>query len=415
MPKDNGYSFGTPREIDALKALEKRYMAKDKLNNGLFIEVKPTGSKVWLYRYTYNGKQERLTIGRYPDISLKDARAIRDETASLVAKGISPKLEQEKNTKHQITFRHYGEQYIKEVVLKDRATTAIMELYLNNDIYPVIGDLAFSQITIEHIRSIIWKKKDEGKDPTAWQIRGLLSRMFEYAITKGLAEYNLVLAIQAKHVYKAKPRNRHLAITEIRVFYTTLFEMPKIQESYKLGLLLSLLTLLRKSELTNAKWEHIDFEQNTWLVPNPKSDNNGLTRSMVVYLSEQMIDILKKLQQINSESPYIFAGRFNHSPISHNTLNSAQEKAMLKANVEHFTIHDLRRTASTILNEQGFNADVIEKCLNHKATGVRAVYNKAEYANERKKMMQKWSDFVFSTIYEQNLIFFNQVKSNQAG
>lgn len=97
MPKDNGYSFGTPREIDALKALEKRYMAKDKLNNGLFIEVKPTGSKVWLYRYTYNGKQERLTIGRYPDISLKDARAIRDETASLVAKGMSPKLEQEKS------------------------------------------------------------------------------------------------------------------------------------------------------------------------------------------------------------------------------------------------------------------------------------------------------------------------------
>ena len=115
--------FSTDREIQNFKAQEKRYSVKDKLNNGLFIEVKETGIKSWHYRYTFEGKQERLVIGRYPDLSLKDARQIRDESASKVAKGISPKREKEDKKAgllKSVLLKAYGERYLNEVIKKDR-------------------------------------------------------------------------------------------------------------------------------------------------------------------------------------------------------------------------------------------------------------------------------------------------------
>ena len=174
---------------------------------------------------------------------------------------------------------------------------------------------------------------------------------------------------------------------------------------------MSLLTLLRKSELLRAKWEHINFESRIWLIPETKADSKtGSSREMVIYMSDQIIEILKELKTIAGTEPYVFVGRQSGTHISHNAFNESQKNALKLTDLADFTIHDLRRTASTHLNEQGFNRDAIEKCLNHSALGVRAVYNKAEYAEEREKMLQKWSNYIFSVIYEQNVIFFNEAK-----
>lgn len=413
MPKSNGFFFSTDREIQNLKPEQKRYSVKDKLNNGLFIEVKESGIKTWHYRYSLNGKQERLTIGRYPDLSLKEARQVRDESASMVAKGISPKQEkqdQKAGRLNSLLFKDYGDRYLNEVILKDRANPYNMILTLNNDIYPILGHIALNQISVDDIRRTIWRKKEQGYDAAANQVRGLLKRMFEYAVTLGLVPYNPVLSIPTRHIFKGKPRERYLSTTEIRTFYTTLLN-SRIYKPRKLGLVLSLLTLLRKSELLRAKWEHINFEKRVWLIPETKADSaTGHSREMLVYLSDQMIEILRELQTIAGNEPYVFVGRQRGTYISHNAFNTAQKAALALTNIPNFTIHDLRRTASTHLNEQGFNRDAIEKCLNHTIGGVRGVYNKAEYAEERIRMMQKWSDFVFSVIYEPNLIFFNQVR-----
>ncbi|ATO19115.1 hypothetical protein BS636_05275 [Acinetobacter sp. LoGeW2-3] len=410
MPKISGLFFSTDREIQNLKPQEKRYSVKDKLNNGLFIEVKESGIKSWHYRYTFDGKQERLVIGRYPDLSLKDARLIRDESAAMVAKGISPKQQKDKEKKGKsssILFKDYGERYLNEVIKKDRKDPYNMVLYLNNDIYPFMGHITIKDISIEDVRRVIWRKKEQGYDAAANQVRGLLKRMFDYAVTLGLVLYNPILAIPSRHVFKSKPRDRYLSTDEIRKFYTTVLD-SRIYRARKLGLLLSLLTLLRKSELLRAEWSHIDFDKRIWLIPETKADSRtGNSRKMIVYMSDQVIEILKELKTIARDEPYVFVGRKRGTHVSHNVLNTAQKTAIRFTDVPHFTIHDLRRTASTHLNEQGFNRDAIEKCLNHSTSGVRAVYNKAEYANERIQMMQKWSDFVFSVIYESNLIFFN--------
>ena len=408
MPKINGLFFSTDREIQNLKPQDKRYSVKDKLNNGLFIEVKESGVKSWHYRYSLAGKQERLVIGRYPDLSLKDARQIRDESASLVAKGISPK--QDKAKPKGILFKDYGERYLKEVIKKDRKDPYNMVLCLSNDIYPMIGHIPLDQVSIEDIRRTIWRKKEQGYDAAANQVRGLLKRMFDYAMTLGLVPYNPVLAIPSRHVHKAKPRDRYLSTNEIRAYYTTLLN-SRIYRPRKLGLLLSLLTLVRKSELLRAKWEHIDFDSRIWLIPETKADSaTGHSREMVVYMSDQVMEIFKELKAIAGNEPFVFVGRKSGTHISHNAFNTAQKAALALTDLPPFTVHDLRRTASTHLNEQGFNSDAIEACLNHTAKGVRGVYNKAKYEKERTEMIQKWSNHIFSVIYEPNLIFFNQAK-----
>lgn len=408
MPKINGLFFSTDREIQNLKPQDKRYSVKDKLNNGLFIEVKESGVKSWHYRYSLAGKQERLVIGRYPDLSLKDARQIRDESASLVAKGISPK--QDKAKPKGILFKDYGERYLKEVIKKDRKDPYNMVLCLSNDIYPMMGHIPLDQISIEDIRRTIWRKKEQGYDAAANQVRGLLKRMFDYAMTLGLVPYNPVLAIPSRHVHKAKPRDRYLSTNEIRTYYTTLLN-SRIYRPRKLGLLLSLLTLVRKSELLRAKWEHIDFDSRIWLIPETKADSaTGHSREMVVYMSDQVMEIFKELKAIAGNEPFVFVGRKSGTHISHNAFNTAQKAALALTDLPPFTVHDLRRTASTHLNEQGFNSDAIEACLNHTAKGVRGIYNKAKYEKERTEMMQKWSNHIFSVIYEPNLIFFNQAK-----
>jgi integrase len=410
--------FSTDREIKNLKAGEKRYTAKDAVANGLFLDITKTGVKSWHYRYSLAGKQERLVLGRYPDLSLKDARQLRDAAASQVAKGISPqqqKIKEQQGQLETILFRDYGERYTKEVILKDRANPESMLMYLNNDIYPMLGHIAMKDIGIDDIRRTIWRKKEQGYDAAANQVRGLLKRMFDYAVTLGLVPHNPVLAIPTRHVFKAKPRDRYLSTGEIRTYYTTLLD-SRIYKSRKLGLLLSLLTLVRKSELLRAKWEHIDFDQKIWLIPETKADSKtGHSREMVVYMSSQVIEIFKELKTIAGGEPYVFVGRQRGTHISANAFNTAQKNALALTDIPNFTIHDLRRTASTHLNEQGFNRDAIEKCLNHTATGVRGVYNKAEYANDRIKMMQKWSDYIFRLIYEPNLIFFNEVKQRKSG
>ena len=408
MPKMNGLFFSTDREIQNLKPQEKRYSVKDKLNNGLFVEVWDSGTKTWHYRYSLNGKQERLVIGRYPDLSLKEARQVRDESASLVAKGISPKKDKAKPK--SILFKDYGERYLNEVIRKERKDPYNMVLYLNNDIYPMMGSIPLDQVSIEDIRRTIWRKKEQGYDAAANQVRGLLKRMFDHAITWGLVPFNPVLAITSRQVHKAKPRDRYLRTNEIRTFYTTLLN-SRIYRPRKLGLLLSLLTLVRKSELLKAKWEYIDFDNRIWLIPETKADSaTGHSRQMVVYMSDQVIEIFKELKTIAGDEPFVFVGRQSGTHISHNAFNTAQKAALALTDLPPFTVHDLRRTASTHLNEQGFHSDAIEACLNHIMRGVRGVYNKATYEKERTDIMEKWSNYIFSVIYEPNLIFFNQVR-----
>lgn len=273
---------------------------------------------------------------------------------------------------------------------------------------PAIGAKPVRDVTTEDVRAIIWRKKDEGFDAAAGQIRGVLKRLFDYATTAGLVTTNPVLALPMRHVHKSKARERALSGDEIKVFLTAAFE-SNIRRQFKIGLHLILLTMVRKSELLLARWAHVDFDAAEWSIP---AEHSKTGKPHVVYLSSQAVALFKELHALAGGSELVMPGRGSLTkPFAHNAINNALKVALAGQSIPAFTVHDLRRTASTLLHENGWPSDVVEKALNHTIGGVRGVYNRAEYATQRREMLQQWADTIDSLMSSGRVIMgrFKQV------
>lgn len=382
----------TDTALKALKPKAKPYTVTDE--RGLYVEVFPTGGIVWRYRYRLNGKTEKLTLGKYPALKLKNARIKRDEASQAAAMGTSP-AQQKQLAKvaaaDATTVADFGERFFREIVAKDRTDLTMPRRYFDKSIVPAIGAKAVRDVTTEDVRAIIWKKKDEGFDAAAGQIRGVLKRLFDYATTAGLVTTNPVLALPMRHVHKAKARDRALSPEEVRSFLRAAFE-SNIRRQFKIGLHLILLTMVRKSELLLARWEHVDFEAAEWHIP---AEHSKTGKPHIVFLSTQAVALFKELQALAGGSDLVLPGRGSLTkPFAHNAINNALKVALAGQAIPAFTVHDLRRTASTLLHESGWPSDVVEKALNHTIGGVRGVYNRAEYESQRREMLQFWADYI---------------------
>lgn len=382
----------TDTAIKALKPRGNRYTVTDE--RGLVLEVFPTGGMLWHFRYRLNGKQERVTLGRYPALSLKLARAQRDERATQVALGKSPAQQKQLAkvvTAESTTVAEFGERFFREMVSKDRKDVSIPRRYFDKAIIPAIGNKPMRDVSTDDVRTIIWAKKDQGFDAAAGTIRGVLKRLFDYGLTAGLVTVNPVLALPMRHVHKAKSRERALSPEEIRQFLKAAFE-SNIRRQFKIALHLILLTMVRKSELQLARWEHVDFEQAEWHIP---VENSKTEKPHIVFLSKQSVALFKELQLLAGGSALVMPGRRSLTkPFAQNAINNALKVALAGQPIPAFTIHDLRRTASTLLHENGWASDVVEKALNHTIGGVRGVYNRAEYEPQRREMLQFWADYI---------------------
>lgn len=218
----------TNTALKALKPRHKPYIVTD--GRGLYVEVFPTGGVAWRYRYRLNDKTEKLTLGRYPALSLENARARRDQAASMVAVGQSPAARKQLAKRGHATAptaAQFGDRYFREVVSKDRRDVTVPRRYFDKEIVPAIGAKPLRDVSTEDVRTIIWRRKEHGFDAAAGQIRGLLKRMFDYALTCGVATANPVLALPMRHVYRAKSRERTLSPDEIGVFLKALFEVQR--------------------------------------------------------------------------------------------------------------------------------------------------------------------------------------------
>lgn len=382
----------TDTALKALKPKDKPYTLADE--RGLYVEVFPTGGVVWRFRYRIGGKQEKLTLGKYPALTLKNARIKRDEAAQAAAMGDSP-AQQKQLAKvaaaGATTVADFGERFFREIVAKERKDVSIPRRYFDKSVVPFIGEKPMRDVSTEDVRAIIWRKKDEGFDAAAGEIRGVLKRMFDYGLTAGLVTVNPVLALPMRHVHKAKSRERALSPDEIRGFLKAAFE-SNIRRQFKIALHLILLTMVRKSELLLARWEHVDLEQAEWQIP---AENSKTSKPHIVFLSRQSVALFKELQLLAGGSALVMPGRGSLTkPFAHNAINNALKVALAGQSIPAFTIHDLRRTASTLLHENGWASDVVEKALNHTIGGVRGVYNRAEYETQRREMLQFWADYI---------------------
>lgn len=385
-------------KIKALKPKDKPYQAPD--GNGLVLEVKPTGRKVWVMRYRVEGKAKKTVLGEYPYYSLADARQWREECRMKVAKGVSP-AEEKKAAKAKAkqeaanTVEVFADFWMKEHIEKTNREPRNIRRVLNKDVIPAIGSMKLQDVEPTHIHAITDSIKRRGADTSALLTRNVLKRMYAYAISRGLVTFNPAAAIEARFIAQAKSRDVALTPEEIgkllRGIYTS-----SMTRSNKLALHLLVLTMVRKSELIEATWDEVNFEKAEWSIPAERMKKD---KPHIVYLSHQALAMFEELQGLAGKSEWVLPSRHSwKKPIARATLNSAIRT--LDLDIRDFVIHDFRRTASTQLHEMGFNSDWIEKCLAHEQRGVRGVYNRAEYSSQRKEMLQKWSDFVDAQIDE---------------
>jgi integrase len=386
----------TDTALKALKPKDATFQMAD--GEGLVIEVKATGRKTWMYRYRLSGKAEKVVLGSYPEVSLKEARDRHFEARRAVSRGESPaetKQLAKTDSNRAQTVAEFSKQFFQDIVQRDRKSTVIPRRYLDKAILPALGDKRLEDVTTEDVRAIIWAKKAQGFDAAAADIRGLLKRLFDYATTCGQVRSNPVLALPMRHIFKAKSRERALSAAEIGTFLKAAKE-SNIRRQFKVALHLVLLTMVRKSELMKAQWTEVHLDLAEWHVPAEMSKSG---KPHIVYLSHQAITLFQELKMLSGGSDFVLPGRSSlKQPFAHNAINSALKKSLQGQDIPAFTVHDLRRTASTHLHEQGWASDVVEKALNHTISGVRGVYNRAEYADQRKKMLQQWADFVDAAV-----------------
>ena len=380
----------TDAGIKALKPRAERYMVSD--GRGLSLDVLPSGKMSWLYRYRLEGKYGKMSLGRFPDLSLKAARGRRDELAALVASGKNPALEAKERragASSNPTVREFGERYYKEQVLSRWKDPKAIRRYLDNEIFPTFREKALKDVNALDVQGLVYRKRDNGRVAAAIQLRMVLKQIFDYAIETRLLTVNPAAMVATRYIGKARKRARVLTPKEIRLYLQTIYQ-SNMRRQFKLALQILLLTLSRKSELLLARWEHVNFDAGEWLIPE---ENAKTGKPHIVYLSTQVAAMFQELKALAGDSKLVMPGRSSLArPFAKNALNKALEG--LTFDMDPLTIHDLRRTGATLLTEHGFNRDVIEKALSHEAQGIRAVYIVAEYAEQRRKMLQWWADYV---------------------
>ncbi|MCS2149656.1 tyrosine-type recombinase/integrase [Scandinavium manionii] len=392
----------TDTKLKNLKPQDKLYKVSDR--DGLYVAVLTSGSVSFRYDYRINGRRETLVIGQYgrDGITLAEARDELISAKKLLKAGQSPaaaKRDGIKKIRGAETFAVHTDSYMKYIILAD-STRAMKQAVLDRDILPVLANKLMAEINTATVRDLCDRIVERGGRATAVQAREIISSVYRHANDRGHGLFNPAADIKPSSIALFKPRERALQPEEIGVFFRAMDKVGAMA-TMKLALKLVLLTMVRKNEFINAVWSEVDFKKWAWTIP---ADRMKGSRPHVIYLPRQAQDLMIGLQMCAGGSEFLLPGRYSVSkPLSNGALNrlinatvdAAQESGQ---NLEPFSVHDLRRTASTLLHEAGYPSDWIEKALAHEQKGVRSVYNKAEYSRQRAYMLQQWADMVDSWI-----------------
>lgn len=387
----------TDRQIREAKIEDKQYKLYDR--EGLYLLVKPSGSKLWRFKYSFAGKECLLALDRYPEISLATARERQFEARKQIARGINPadsKRENKKQAVYQVenTFETIARQWHDTNSPKWKPTHAGMILRrIENHLFPVIGKRPINSLKPLDILSLLKKIEAKNKFETVHRLLNYTQNVFRFAVIIGIIETNPARELGAAIKPKQTEHYPSIKDDQIKPFLNEIDQVNTCVQ-YKLAVKLQMATFLRTSELRKSKWVNIDFDKREWIVP---AELMKMKHDHMVPLSDYTISLLKSLWQITGYSEYILPNRQNkkHPYMSENTINYVIRKT---ESFKELVGHGFRSLASTTLNEHGFNRDAIERQLAHKEPNkVRAAYNFAEYLPERREMMQWWGDFINNT------------------
>lgn len=370
---------------------------------GLYLEVRPTGKKLWRYRYRIAGSENIFAIGEYgdtaPKMSLAEASRAALEARALVIEGVHPAHNRQTErlatqAEIAITFEAVAKEWIEKTKVGSSAYyRKQIERVFRADVYPAIGKLPIRKVTAAHILKIMRSVEARGAPMVAANVRQRSSAVFRYGVATLRVEIDPAAALKGAVI---RPKSKHakaLSRDEMKMFLKGV-ESSGGYRATVIALRLMLLTFVRTVELRKAEWSEIDLERAEWRIP---AERMKMGEQHLVMLSRQAVDLLKELHSHNGGRKHLFPNlRDPQSCMTTTTLNRALERMGLcgKEGIG-FSAHGFRATASTILHEAGYRSDVIERQLAHaERNKVRAAYDHAEYLPERKKMMQDWADMI---------------------
>lgn len=376
------------------KGADKPYKMSD--GGGLYLLVKPTGSKLWQQAYRYDGKQKLLSHGPYPTVSLQEARARREAVKSLLSESVDPsdarKAGKRKNEEPCETFAIVAKEWF------DNRKTAWTERYasrlwnrIDTDIIPVIGERAIAQIEPSEILDAIRKIEKRGSLVMAGRVFQTCGQIFRYAVATQRAKSDPSRDLRgALRTPNAVKHRSAMKASELGPFFKALAAYPGDKQT-ALAIRFVIHTMVRTSEARLAVWDEFDLEAKApvWRIP---AERMKMRNEHIVPLTPQVVDILHKLKEISGKSQYVLPSGTKEGVISQNTMIYALYRMGYHSRA---TTHGFRGTASTILNEQGFNRDWVERQLAHtERNEVRSAYNAAEWLSDRRKMLGWWSDYL---------------------
>ena len=382
----------TDAKIRQARPQDRPYKLTD--SHGLYVEVKPNGSKLWRYRYRIAGKENIYALGQYPVVSLSDARTERDNARQLVKRGVHPAHNRQNKKASQLannanTFEAVAREWTEQN--KNRWSPGYLKQilrFLELDAFPYIGQLPIRSIVAADLLAVVRRVEKRDATTIALLLRQWFSAIFRYAAATLRADTDPAAALRG--AIQRPPVKHHQPLKDIPTFIKKIDEYGGYRTT-QIALRLALLVFVRPGELRKAKWEEIDLDKALWRIPD---FNTKKRRTHIVPLSKQAIKLLKELHTLTGGQAYLFPNcRRAKTCMTGTTLNRSLERMGYAG---EFSAHGFRATASTMLNEMGtYRPDAIERQLAHMdKNSIRGIYNNAEYIAERREMMQQWADYL---------------------
>ena len=384
------------KEIENIKPGAKPQRFFDE--KGLYLEVAPSGGKWWRFKYRFDGKEKRLSLGVYPDVSLKSARTKRDDARTLLADGVDPG-EQRKAMKvaradrMANSFEVVGREWFGKYSPNWAASHADKIIQrLERDIFPWVGGRAIAEIKVPELLACLRRIESRGALETAHRALQNCGQVFRYAVATGRAERDPTVDLRG--ALPPVNRTHHAAITDPKAIGELLRAMDGYQGAFitKCALRLAPLVFVRPGELRKAEWTEFNLDSAEWNIP---AERMKMKDAHLVPLSQQAVGILRELHSLTGEGLYVFPGaRTNGRPMSDNAVLAALRRMGYAK--DEMSGHGFRAMARTILDEVlGVRSDYIEHQLAHSVRDPNGrAYNRTAHLAERRKMMQLWSDYL---------------------
>ncbi len=390
------YKMLNNTQIRNFKPKDKLYRETD--SHGLVMEIKPNGVKAWRYRCRINGKATMLSLGTYPSVSLAEARRARDDLKEQIKLGFDPREQAEGCVVEKVEIKTFSDMYHEwyEHNLESWTDGYAKDLdeRCQNHLLPFLKDRNIAEITAMDMLEVFKRIESRGTLNMLKKVRGYASRVFRYSVGMGVCPFDPTRDLP-QDVFKKESVKAFSHITSKRDLAVVLKKINAYEGGFSVRMALKIAphVFLRPSELVSIKWENVDFEHNLIRVEAQKMK---MKREHLVPISEYVASVLNECFEVKTTSPFVFPGQRSLTrPITPDSLRVALRSVDIGPDV--LTTHGFRHTASTMLNEMGWPADAIEKQLSHEERNkIRGVYNKAEYLEERKKMMSAWSNFLLT-------------------